>query len=230
MIIIKNPEWKSLLEEEISLPYYQELSKKIDAAYLSNTVFPKEEQIFSAFEATPFSKVKVILLGQDPYHGSHQAHGLSFSVESPKAKFPPSLRNIFKELEDDLKIFRTERNLTDWASQGVFLLNTVLTVEAGKAGSHRGLGWEKFTNRVISLLNQREDPVIFVLWGKDAQGKVPLITSPQHFILSSPHPSPLSSYRGFFGSKPFSQINQLLKEQGKAEIDFSDSTPLCSLQ
>lgn len=217
-----NSEWASLLESEIGLLYYQELSNFLNNAYESTIVYPKKEQIFSAYGSTPFSDVKVVFLGQDPYHGPHQAHGLSFSVASPEAKFPPSLRNIFKELESDLAIHRTNPTLSDWADQGAFMLNTVLTVEGGKAGSHRKKGWEQFTNKTISLLNDREDPVIFVLWGKDAQQKTDLITAPQHYILSAPHPSPLSAYHGFFGTRPFSEINTLLEAMGKSPIDFSD--------
>lgn len=217
-----NSEWAPLLESEIGLPYYQELSNFLNNAYESTIVYPKKEQIFSAYGSTPFSDVKVVFLGQDPYHGPHQAHGLSFSVASPEAKFPPSLRNIFKELESDLAIHRTNPTLSDWAEQGAFMLNTVLTVEGGKAGSHRKKGWEQFTNKTISLLNDREDPVIFVLWGKDAQQKTDLITAPQHYILSALHPSPLSAYHGFFGTRPFSEINTLLEAMGKNPIDFSD--------
>lgn len=222
MVSISTVEWQKLLKNEFDSSYYKTLSDFVDFEYKHKIIYPQKENIFFAFENTPFSDVKVVLLGQDPYHGPNQAHGLSFSVDSLEAKFPPSLRNIFKELESDLSIKRTRTNLEDWAKQGIFLLNTTLTVEAGKAGSHRKKGWETFTDKVISLLNERKDPVIFVLWGKDAQNKIPLITSPEHFILTAPHPSPLSAYHGFFGTKPFSQINGILKNLGKAEIFFGD--------
>ncbi|MHC5251691.1 uracil-DNA glycosylase [Listeria kieliensis] len=213
--------WQELINEEKQKPYFQELTTFVDQAYQTETVYPAKEEIYRALELTPYEDVKVVLLGQDPYHGEAQAHGLSFSVASGEAKFPPSLRNIFKELESDLGIKRTKRDLTDWAEQGVLLLNTVLTVDGvKKAGSHRKKGWETFTDQIIRSLNDREKPVIFVLWGNDAKKKAALITNPQHKILTGVHPSPLSANRGFFGSKPFSQINDLLEELGEKKINW----------
>ena len=183
-------------------------------------VFPSAENVFKALELTQFENVKVVILGQDPYHGDNQAHGLSFSVQKGIA-LPPSLLNIYKELESDLGIpVAQSGDLTAWAKQGVLLLNTVLTVRAHEANSHRGQGWETFTDAVITSLNQSDHPIVFVLWGKPAQAKEKLITNPNHLILKAPHPSPLSSYRGFFGSKPFSQINKFLEETGQTPIDW----------
>lgn len=213
--------WTELIEEERQNSYFQELETFIHKAYEEKKVYPKKEEIYRAFELTPFEKVKVVLLGQDPYHGENQAHGLSFSVASSDAKFPPSLRNIFKELKTDLGIERTNRDLTDWAEQGVLLLNTVLTVDGeAKAGSHRKKGWETFTDHVINTLNMRDKPIVFVLWGNDAKKKIPLITNPKHKIITGVHPSPLSANGGFFGSKPFSQINEALVELGEDTIKW----------
>ncbi|EIA19153.1 uracil-DNA glycosylase [Listeria fleischmannii] len=213
--------WTELIEEERQNSYFQELETFIHKAYEEKKVYPKKEEIYQAFELTPFEKVKVVLLGQDPYHGENQAHGLSFSVASSDAKFPPSLRNIFKELKTDLGIERTNRDLTDWAEQGVLLLNTVLTVDGDeKAGSHRKKGWETFTDHVINTLNMRDKPIVFVLWGNDAKKKIPLITNPKHKIITGVHPSPLSANGGFFGSKPFSQINEALVELGEDTIQW----------
>ncbi len=211
-------DWQSLLKNEITKPYFTELMYFINQEYDQKVIYPPKNQIFKALELTSYKATKVVLLGQDPYHGEHQAHGLSFSVMSNQAKFPPSLRNIFKELEADMGVKRTERNLTDWAEQGVLLLNTVLTVEKGKAASHQKKGWEIFTDKIITLLNQKEEQVIFVLWGGYAKKKADLITASQHKIITAVHPSPLSAYHGFFGSKPFSQINHYLKEAGLREI------------
>lgn len=213
--------WTELIEEERQNSYFQELETFIHKAYEEKKVYPKKEEIYRAFELTPFEKVKVVLLGQDPYHGENQAHGLSFSVASSDAKFPPSLRNIFKELKTDLGIERTNRDLTDWAEQGVLLLNTVLTVDGDeKAGSHRKKGWETFTDHVINTLNMRDKPIVFVLWGNDAKKKIQLITNPKHKIITGVHPSPLSANGGFFGSKPFSQINEALVELGEDTIQW----------
>jgi len=211
-------DWQSLLETERQQAYFQQLQQFVDREYTEKTIYPPKEQIYTALELTGFAQTKVVILGQDPYHGEDQAHGLSFSVAGEEAKYPPSLRNIFKELEADLGSVRTRRNLTDWAEQGVLLLNTVLTVQAGKPASHRGKGWERFTDAVIGQLNARPDPVIFVLWGGDAKKKIPLVTGSHHKILTSAHPSPLSAYNGFFGSRPFSRINNWLRELGKPEI------------
>ncbi|GAM14601.1 uracil-DNA glycosylase, family 1 [Mesobacillus selenatarsenatis SF-1] len=188
--------------------------------YRTKTIFPEKDNIFNALRFTDYEDVKVVILGQDPYHGHGQAHGLSFSVK-PGVKIPPSLRNIFKELNADLGYEVPDNGyLKKWAEQGVLLLNTVLTVREGNANSHRGKGWEHFTDKVITLLNEREKPAIFILWGKPAQSKLKLINEDKHKIIMSVHPSPLSARRGFFGSKPFSKVNELLKEQGEKEIDW----------
>ena len=212
--------WKKLLEEEKEKEYFKKLEEFLDKEYEENEIYPERKNLYNALDLTSYEDTNVIILGQDPYHGSHQAHGLSFSIESEKAKFPPSLRNMFKELKTDLDIERTERNLTDWAEQGVLLLNTVLTVQAGKAASHRKKGWETFTDTIIKKLNDKDDQVIFVLWGGDAKKKVPLITNPKHKIIEGVHPSPLSAHTGFFGSKPFSRINEYLEEAGKKPINW----------
>ena len=219
MAMISN-DWLEAVGDEFHKPYYSGLYKFIQEEYSTRVVYPPADDIFNAFHFTPLKDVKVLILGQDPYHGPHQAHGLSFSIESEKAKFPPSLRNMFKELKTDLDIERTERNLTDWAEQGVLLLNTVLTVQAGKAASHRKKGWETFTDTIIKKLNDKDEQVIFVLWGGDAKKKVPLITNPKHKIIEGVHPSPLSAHTGFFGSKPFSRINEYLEEAGKKPINW----------
>ncbi len=188
--------------------------------YSTKTVYPEKDDIFNALQYTDYDEVKVVILGQDPYHGPGQAHGLSFSVQ-PGVKIPPSLRNIFKELNEDLGCNIPDNGyLKKWADQGVLLLNTVLTVREGEANSHRGKGWEQFTDKVISLLNEREKPVIFILWGKPAQSKLKLIDESKHKIIKSAHPSPLSAKRGFFGSKPFSRVNKMLREQDDQEIDW----------
>ena len=212
--------WKTLLEEEKEKEYFKKLEDFLDSEYKTNTIYPEKENIYNAFDLTSYENTNVIILGQDPYHGPEQAHGLSFSVESDKAKFPPSLRNMFKELRSDLGIERNDRNLTDWAKQGVLLLNTVLTVQAGKAASHRKKGWEIFTDTVIKKLNDKDEQVIFVLWGGDAKKKVPLITNPKHRIIEGVHPSPLSAHNGFFGSKPFSQVNEYLVKVNKNPISW----------
>lgn len=212
--------WKTLLVEEKEKEYFKKLEDFLDSEYKTNTIYPEKENIYNAFDLTSYENTNVIILGQDPYHGPEQAHGLSFSVESDKAKFPPSLRNMFKELRSDLGIERNDRNLTDWAKQGVLLLNTVLTVQAGKAASHRKKGWETFTDTVIKKLNDKDEQVIFVLWGGDAKKKVPLITNPKHKIIEGVHPSPLSAHNGFFGSKPFSQVNEYLVKVNKNPISW----------
>ena len=184
-------------------------------------VYPIADNIFAAFNLTPYEELRVVLLGQDPYHGAGQAHGLSFSVQHGVA-IPPSLRNIFTELKTDLEINSASHgDLTHWAEQGVLLLNTTLTVRAGEPGSHVGFGWETFTDAAIRLINEKTDSVIFVLWGAHAQKKKSLVTMPQHIVLESPHPSPLSAYRGFFGSKPFSKINTILLKNNQPPIDWS---------
>ena len=210
--------WDEILAEEMEKDYYQELQAFVQKRRAEVRVFPEEKNIFNALELTPFESVKVVILGQDPYHGFGQAHGLSFSVQKG-IPLPPSLRNIYKELQEDIGgDLPTEGDLSHWAKQGVLLLNTVLTVEEGNANSHKGMGWETLTNRFIESLNELKHPVIFILWGKPAQDKEKLITNPNHVILKAPHPSPLSAYRGFFGSKPFSRVNDILIQQGQTPI------------
>lgn len=210
--------WNEILSEEMKKDYYQELLAFVQKRREEVSVFPEEKNVFRALELTPFESVKVVILGQDPYHGFGQAHGLSFSVQKGTL-LPPSLRNIYKELQEDLRgELSTEGDLSHWAKQGVLLLNTVLTVEEGNANSHKGMGWERLTNRLIESLNELNHPVIFILWGKPAQDKEKLITNPSHVILKAPHPSPLSAYRGFFGSKPFSKVNEILIQQGQTPI------------
>ena len=214
--------WNEILSEEMKKDYYQELLAFVQKRREEVSVFPEEKNVFRALELTPFESVKVVILGQDPYHGFGQAHGLSFSVQKG-IPLPPSLRNIYKELQEDLGgELPTEGDLSHWAKQGVLLLNTVLTVEEGNANSHKGMGWERLTNRLIESLNELNHPVIFILWGKPAQDKEKLITNPSHFILKSPHPSPLSAYRGFFGSKPFSRVNDILIQQGQTPIRWTE--------
>ena len=214
--------WNEILAEEIQKDYYQELQDFVQKRRAEVRVFPEEKNVFNALELTPFESVKVVILGQDPYHGFGQAHGLSFSVQKG-VPFPPSLRNIYKELQEDIGgELPTDGDLTHWAKQGVLLLNTVLTVEEGNANSHKGMGWETLTNRLIESLNELNHPVIFILWGKPAQEKEKLITNPSHVILKAPHPSPLSAYRGFFGSKPFSRVNDILIQQGQTPICWKE--------
>jgi uracil-DNA glycosylase len=212
--------WLPHLRDEIAKPYFVALQQFVAAERAHHQVFPPDEQVYTAFELTPFDAVRVVILGQDPYHDVGQAHGLAFSVR-PGVKLPASLRNIFKELHDDLGIPPSKNGcLTPWAEQGVLLLNTVLTVRAHQANSHRGKGWETFTNAVIERLSNRTDPIIFVLWGKPAQAKKKLIDTDKHVILEAAHPSPLSAHHGFFGSKPFSKIDATLTAWGKAAIDW----------
>ena len=214
--------WNEILSEEMKKDYYQELLAFVQKRREEVSVFPEEKNVFRALELTPFESVKVVILGQDPYHGFGQAHGLSFSVQKG-IPLPPSLRNIYKELQEDLGgELPTEGDLSHWAKQGVLLLNTVLTVEEGNANSHKGMGWERLTNRLIESLNELKHPVIFILWGKPAQDKEKLITNPNHIILKAPHPSPLSAYRGFFGSKPFSRVNDILIQQGQSPIRWKE--------
>lgn len=215
-----NNNWAEALADEFSKDYYSSLENFLKKEELDNTIFPKKEDIFNAYNITDINNVKVVILGQDPYHGINQSHGLAFSVNDG-IKFPPSLRNIFKELLDDVGCKEPKSgNLSSWAKQGVMLLNTVLTVQANNAGSHQGRGWEEFTDATIKIINQRCCNVVFILWGKPAQSKVKLIDSTKHLILKAPHPSPLSAYRGFFGSKPFSLTNQYLLENRKEKIDW----------
>ena len=214
--------WNEILAEEMQKDYYQELQAFVQKRRAEVRVFPEEKNVFNALELTPFESVKVVILGQDPYHGFGQAHGLSFSVQKG-IPLPPSLRNIYKELQEDIGgDLPTEGDLSHWAKQGVLLLNTVLTVEEGNANSHKGMGWERLTNRLIESLNELNHPVIFILWGKPAQDKEKLITNPNHVLLKAPHPSPLSAYRGFFGSKPFSKVNDILIQQGQTPIRWKE--------
>ncbi len=213
--------WRRQVGGEAEAPYFRRLAEFVGRERAEFEVYPPEEETFRALELTPFNKVKVLLLGQDPYPGPGQAHGLCFSVR-PGVKPPASLRNIFKELKSDLPGFRVPNNgyLAGWAEQGVLMLNTVLTVRAGAIGSHRGKGWETFTDAVIERVNAKKDAVVFVLWGRDAQSKVGKIDDARHAVIKGAHPSPLSARHGFFGSRPFSAVNRALRDAGKAEIDW----------
>lgn len=212
--------WDKYLNEEFEKPYYMSLRQFLKEEYSTQTIYPEKDNIFNALKVTSYDDVKVVILGQDPYHGEGQAHGMAFSVK-PGIKTPPSLVNIYKELQATMGCYIPNNGyLMKWAEQGVLLLNTVLTVRAGQPQSHKGKGWETFTDRIIAILNERKDPVIFVLWGAPAKKKASLITAPQHKILTAAHPSPLSAYNGFFGCDHFKQINEYLKEMGKTPIDF----------
>ncbi len=213
-------DWLIPLKPEFSKPYYKKLYQKVNEEYAHYQIFPPADDIFNAFALTPLEKVKVVILGQDPYHGDGQAHGLCFSVK-PDVEIPPSLVNIYKELQADCGCYIPNNGyLTKWAEQGVLLLNTVLTVRAHQANSHRGIGWEEFTNAAIRILNEQDRPMVFVLWGRPAQMKKSMLSNPKHLILEAPHPSPLSAYRGFFGSRPFSRANQYLEQNGLKPIDW----------
>ena len=213
-------DWEKPIQQELQTDYYQNLRHFLIKEYRNQVVYPPMHDIFNAFHLTPLSQTKVCIIGQDPYHGPGQAHGLAFSVK-PGVAIPPSLLNIYKELEADLGCpIPSHGCLTTWAKQGVLLLNAVLTVRSGEAGSHRNAGWEIFTSRIIEILNVRAEPVIFILWGRDAQNKKALISNSHHPLIVSPHPSPLSAHRGFFGSRPFSRANELLKAQGIDPIDW----------
>lgn len=219
MGMIEN-DWLPALAPEFRKPYYKQLYEFIREEYETKQIFPPAGDIFNAFHLTPLAKVKVVILGQDPYHDVGQAHGLCFSVR-PGIETPRSLVNIYKELHDDLGCkIPNNGYLEKWAKQGVLLLNTVLTVQAHQAFSHRGKGWEEFTNAAIKVLNEQDRPMVFILWGRPAQEKKVLLNNPKHLILESPHPSPLSASRGFFGSRPFSKTNLFLEENGMAPIDW----------
>lgn len=212
--------WKEVLQTEFDKPYFENLVGFVKQEYASHTIFPPAGQIFNAFNTCPFNHVKVVILGQDPYHGPRQAHGLCFSVNDG-IQFPPSLQNIFKEINSDLGIpMPKSGNLTRWAEQGVLLLNATLTVRASQAGSHQGRGWEEFTDTVIKIISEKAENVVFILWGSYAIKKKSLIDASKHCILTAPHPSPLSSYRGFFGCKHFSQTNSYLTSKGKTPIEW----------
>ena len=214
-------DWNPILRQEFNKPYWVELQNYILDQRASHMVFPAHPDVFRAFHLTSFATLKVVILGQDPYHGVGQANGLCFSV-SPGVSFPPSLRNIFKELEDDLGVSKPQSgDLAAWAEQGILLLNTTLTVRQGAPASHQGKGWETFTDEVVRCISQKKEKIVFVLWGASARRKKSLIDVTKHTCIESVHPSPLSAYRGFFGSKPFSRINQLLRQQGITEIDWS---------
>ncbi|GAB3056064.1 uracil-DNA glycosylase [Salinicoccus sesuvii] len=214
-------EWKDVFQSIKEENDFTKLESTLEEKYSTGKVFPPREQIYTAFELTTFENVRVVILGQDPYHGEGQSHGLAFSVNEG-VKIPPSLRNMYKELADDLGIVRTTGSLRDWAKEGVLLLNTVLTVDAHDANSHRGLGWEPFTDGVIKHVSDNLEHVVFILWGKPAQKKEKLIDTSKHCVIKSTHPSPLSAYRGFFGTKPFSRTNDYLKAQGRRPVDWSE--------
>ncbi|MEN8147029.1 MAG: uracil-DNA glycosylase [Campylobacterota bacterium] len=220
-MVLEENSWKERLAEEFKKEYYKRLILFLREEDTAHTVYPPKGKRFNAYNTTPFEKVKVVIIGQDPYHGAGQAHGLAFSVQEGVAH-PPSLKNIFKELHDDTGCAVPKNGtLTHWAEEGVFLLNTVLTVRASEAHSHKGEGWEHFTDATISLISEQKEHVVFVLWGKPAQQKAALIDESRHLILRAPHPSPLSSYRGFFGSKPFSKTNDYLRANGISPIDWT---------
>lgn len=213
-------DWYQALKGEFKKDYYRTLFETVRTEYQTRQIFPPADDVFNAFHLTPLENVKVVILGQDPYHGENQAHGLCFSVK-PGVDIPPSLVNIYKELQDDLGCrIPSHGYLTKWARQGVLMLNTVLTVRAHQANSHRGIGWEEFTDAAIRVLNEQDRPMVFILWGRPAQMKKSMLNNPKHLILEAPHPSPLSSYRGFFGSKPFSKTNHFLVAHGIEPIDW----------
>ena len=214
------PSWKAVLSDEFAKPYFGELVRFVHTEYSSGTCFPPGHLIFNAFNSTPFDQVKVVILGQDPYHQPGQAHGLCFSVNKG-VKIPPSLVNIYKEMKEDLNIDQPAHGyLADWARQGVLLLNATLTVRRSEPNSHKGKGWEIFTDRVIELLNRREKPMVFILWGANAKAKEALITNPDHLILTGAHPSPLSAFNGFFGGAYFSRANRFLEATGQEPVDW----------
>ena len=213
-------DWLEPLKEEFKKPYYRDLYQKVNEEYKTQTIYPSSDDLFNAFHFTPLSQVKVVIIGQDPYHGEGQAHGLCFSVKKG-VEIPPSLVNIYKELHDDLGCSIPDHGyLKKWADQGVLLLNTVLTVRAHQANSHRGIGWEEFTDAAIKILNEQDRPMVFMLWGSPARTKKAMLTNPKHLILEAPHPSPLSAYRGFFGCRHFSKCNAFLIKNGLDPIDW----------
>ncbi len=219
MIPIKN-DWMPKLEQEFSSEYYKKLRAFLKNEYTTNVIYPPKEEIFSAFILTSYSNTKVVILGQDPYHGDNQAHGLAFSVKKGN-RIPPSLNNIYKEIANDCGIQPPKHgDLTSWAEQGVLLLNTCLTVRASLANSHKGKGWENFTDRVVSILNEREEPLVFILWGGNARSKKALITAPHHLVLESVHPSPLSANNGFFGNHHFTRTNEFLSSHNISPINW----------
>ncbi|HHD6510012.1 TPA: uracil-DNA glycosylase [Staphylococcus aureus] len=215
-------EWSQIFHDITTKHDFKAMHDFLEKEYSTAIVYPDRENIYQAFDLTPFENIKVVILGQDPYHGPNQAHGLAFSVQ-PNAKFPPSLRNMCKELADDIGCVRQTPHLQDWAREGVLLLNTVLTVRQGEANSHRDIGWETFTDEIIKAVSDYKEHVVFILWGKPAQQKIKLIDTSKHCIIKSVHPSPLSAYRGFFGSKPYSKANAYLESVGKSPINWCES-------
>ena len=222
-----NKKWDIILKDELKKPYFKKLGVFVKSEYGKKIVYPEYKNIFNALKLTDYDEVKVVILGQDPYHGPKEAHGLSFSVQKG-VKRPPSLDNIFKELKSDLGIERTNNDLTDWAKEGVFLLNSIMTVVKDSPLSHKDKGWEIFTDDLIKILNKREKPIVFILWGSYARSKKTLITNKNHYIIEAPHPSPLSAYRGFFGSKPFSKTNNFLVTHGIPPIKWGDKDEWCT--
>ena len=214
-------DWLPAVRAEFAKPYYRDLYAFVQKEYQTHTVFPPPDQIFNALHLTPLKKVKVVILGQDPYHNVHQAHGLCFSVPEDQKEIPPSLINIYRELHDDVGCRMPDSGcLTKWAEQGVLLLNTVLTVRAHQANSHRNHGWEKFTDAIIEAVEKEDRPIVYMLWGTPAQTKAVMVTNPRHLVLKAPHPSPLSAYRGFFGCRHFSRCNEFLEAHGETPIDW----------
>lgn len=211
--------WDIILKEEYNKDYYKNMVKYLNKEYNEKAIFPLKSNIFKAFSLTDYNNVKVVILGQDPYHGINEANGLAFSVNE-NVKLPPSLKNIFKELESDLNIKNDKGDLSNWARQGVLLLNTVLTVVKDTPASHKNIGWETFTDEIIKIINQKDEPVVFILWGNFARSKKKYITNPKHLIIESTHPSPFSCNNGFFGSKPFSKTNDFLRKNNMKEIDW----------
>jgi len=219
-MVVLNNDWDELLKDEFKKEYYQKLRQFLVREYSRKTIYPDKYHIFEALKITPYKDVKVVILGQDPYHGENQAHGLAFSVQKG-VEIPPSLMNIYRELADDLNCYIPNNGyLVPWAKQGVLLLNTSLTVEANIANSHRNKGWEILTDRIIQLLNEKETPIVFLLWGNNAKEKAKFITNPKHLVLTAAHPSPLSANKGFFGCRHFSKANKFLRETGQREIDW----------
>ena len=219
MPMIQN-DWLAAIGEEFKKPYYSKLYSFVKEEYNTRTIYPPADDIFNALHLTPLSQVKALILGQDPYHNQGQAHGLCFSVK-PEVDIPPSLANIYQELHDDIGCAIPNNGyLVKWAEQGVLMLNTVLTVRAHQANSHQGQGWEQFTDAMIHTVNAQDRPIVYMLWGKPAQSKIPMLTNPRHLILKAPHPSPLSAYRGFFGCRHFSKANEFLSSNGVAPIDW----------
>ena len=214
-------DWQRELAPEFSKPYYKDLFLFVREEYRNRTIYPPPQDLFNALHLTPLSKVKVVILGQDPYYNVHQAHGLCFSVPEDQTQIPPSLQNIFRELHDDVGCRIPQHGcLKKWAEQGVLLLNTVLKVRAHEPNSHRGHGWEYFTDAILEAVNRQDRPIVYMLWGTPAQSKAPMLTNPRHLILRAPHPSPLSAYRGFFGCAHFSRCNEFLTAHGETPIDW----------